>query len=95
MTMAWHSATVLLAAVTPAPGSIAIDGSNVANWLRTLAGTLFLAIIAIRGVMAAIKTRLLELVVLFALGGVCAIFVYFPDTFEALGSALHGVLMGG
>jgi hypothetical protein len=45
--------------------------------------------------MAAIKTRLLELVVLFALGGVCAIFVYFPDTFEALGSALHGVLMGG
>jgi len=94
--MVWHALTVVLAAVTPAPaGSIAIDGGNVSNWLRTLAGTMFLAIIAIRGVMAALKTRLLELVVLFALGGVCAVFVYFPDTFQALGSALHGVLVSG
>ena len=44
--MVWHALTVVLAAVTPAPaGSIAIDGGNVSNWLRTLAGTMFLAII--------------------------------------------------
>jgi hypothetical protein len=94
--MVWHVVTVVLAAATPAPtGSIAIDGSNVANWIKTLAGTLFLAIIAVRGLMAALKTRLLELAVLFALGGICAIFVYFPDTFQALGSALHSVLVSG
>jgi hypothetical protein len=93
MTMVWHAVAVALAAA-PA-GQIAIDGSNVANWLKTVAGTLFLAIIAVRGLMAALKTRLLELMVLFALGGVCAIFVYFPDTFQALGSALHGVLVSG
>lgn len=86
--MRGHELTVLLA-------SVAIDGSNVSTWLRTLGGNIFLAIIVIRGAIAVMKARLLEIAVLFVLGALCAIFVYFPDTFQALGSALHGVLVSG
>jgi hypothetical protein len=89
--MTWH----VLAVLAAAPGSVAIDGSSVSTWLRTLGGNIFLAIIVIRGAFAVMKARLLEIAVLFALGAVCALFVYDPEVFQALGTALRSVLTGG
>src|SRR5258708_39878168 len=81
--MAGHVISVLLAA----PGSIPVDGGNVRVWLTTVGGNIFLALVVIRGAVAVWRGRLLEILVLAALAALCAIFVYFPGVFQALGQS--------
>ena len=85
-----HSVSLLLAAA----GTIPVDGGSAKAWLTTLAGNVFLAIVVLRGAFALWRGRLLEVLVLAGLAVLCAIFVYFPDVFQALGQAVVTELRG-
>lgn len=86
--------TVHLVSIVLAADAIPVDGGNVKAWLTTLGGNLFLAILVIRGALAIWRGRLLEIVILAALAVLCAVFVYQPDVFQAVGQSVIAVLRG-
>ena len=89
-----------MAGIVLAPGpnpAAMIDptGAHAADVAKQAIANIFLAVLAVLGVVALWRRRMLELVGLVALAVVCAMFVYFPGTIQAIAAAVVKVLEGG
>ena len=69
-------------------------GQHLADVVRQAAGNFFLVVLAILGVVALLRRRLLTLVVLLAMAALAAIFVYSPDFIQQLSAAIVKVVEG-
>lgn len=93
-------AILAVAGIVLAPGpnlAPAIDptGAHAADVAKQAIANIFLAVLAVLGVVALWRRRMLELVGLVSLAVVCAMFVYFPGTIQAIAAAVVKVLEGG
>jgi hypothetical protein len=88
-----HTMAAVLAATSQTP-PIDLTGSHVADTAKTAIGNLFIVVLAILGAIALWRRKMLEVVGLAALAVACAVFVYFPNTIQAIASAVVRVVEG-
>jgi hypothetical protein len=86
--MTRHALTAVLLAIDP-------TGQHLSDIVKTGAGNLFIAILAVLGVVTLLRRRLLALVVLAAMAALAGVFVYAPNFLHDLTNALVQVLEGG
>lgn len=89
------AAGIVLALGPKAAATIDPTGAHAADVAKQAIANIFLAVLAVLGVVALWRRRMLELVGLVGLAVVCATFVYFPGTIQAIAAAVVKVLEGG
>lgn len=88
--------TTMPAVVGLAAHVLAVDvtGQHLSDVVRTAAGNLFIAVLAVLAAIELLRRRLIGTIVLLALAAVCGMFVYAPNVVHDLSTAIGNVLEG-
>lgn len=89
--MNWH--TTLSVLLQSTPPAVDTSGANLYNTVKTFAGNIFLAILGILGAIALFRRRVVEVLELAVLAIVAGIFIYQPQLFGALATAISGLFL--